>query len=71
MNEIIKSKMKAKTKLYKQYIKNKRFESGFVVIESLVNEINDLVSTLKICIMITLQKNQTIHCCKQKSIGFL
>ena len=44
MNEIIKSKMKAKSKLYKQYIKNRRFESDYVFIESLVNEINDLVS---------------------------
>ena len=36
--------MKAKSKLYKQYIKNRRFESDYVFIESLVNEINDLVS---------------------------
>ena len=36
MNEIIKSKMKAKNKLYKQYINNGRFESDFVFIESLV-----------------------------------
>ena len=37
MNEIIKSKMKAKNKLCKQYLKNGRFESYFVFIESLVN----------------------------------
>ena len=47
MNEIIKSKMKAKNKLYKQYIKNRRSESHFVFIESLVHEINDLVSNDK------------------------
>ena len=47
MNEIIKSKMKAKNKLYKQYIKNRKFGSGFVFIESLVNEINDLISDAK------------------------
>ena len=47
MNEIIKSKMKAKNKLYKQYIKNRKLESDFVFIESLVNEINDLVSNAK------------------------
>ena len=34
MNEIIKSKMKGKNKLYKQYIKNRRFESDFLFIES-------------------------------------
>ena len=47
MNEIIKSKMKAKNKLYKQYIKNRKFESDFVFIESLVTEINDLISNAK------------------------
>ena len=47
MNEIIKSKMKAKSKLYKQYIKKRKLESDFVFIESLVNEINDLVSNAK------------------------
>ena len=47
MNKIIKSKMKAKSKLYKQYIKNRRFESDFVFIESLVNEINGLVFNAK------------------------
>ena len=39
--------MKAKNKLYKQYIKNGRFESDFVFIESLVNEINELISNAK------------------------
>ena len=39
--------MKAKNKLYKQYIKNRRSESHFVFIESLVHEINDLVSNDK------------------------
>ena len=47
MNEIIKSKMKAKNKIYKQYIKNGRYESDFVFIESLVNEINELISNAK------------------------
>ena len=39
--------MKAKNKLYKQYIKNRRSESHFVFIENLVHEINDLVSNYK------------------------
>ena len=47
MDKIIKSKMKAKSKLYKQYIKNRRFESDFVFIESLVNEINGLAFNAK------------------------
>ena len=47
MNEIIKSKMKTKNNLYKQYIQNGRFESDFAVIESLITEINELVSRTK------------------------
>ena len=35
MNEIIKSKMKTRNKLFKQYILNGRFESDFILIESL------------------------------------
>ena len=39
--------MKAKKKLCKQYIKNRRFESDFVFIESLETEINNLISNAK------------------------
>ena len=48
--------MKAKNKLYKQYIKNGRFESGFVFIESLVNEINELISNTKNLYYVNLAK---------------
>ena len=47
MNEIIKSKMKTRNKLFKQYILNGRLESVFILIESLVNELNDLISQTK------------------------
>ena len=57
MNKIIKSKMKAKNKLYKQYVKNGRFESDFVFIESLVNEINELISNGKNLYYDNLAKN--------------
>ena len=56
MNEIIKSKQKAKNKLYKQYIKNGRFESDFVFIESLVNKINELISNAKNLYYVNLAK---------------
>ena len=68
MNKIIKLKIKAKNKLYKQYIKNRRFGSDFVFIECLVNEINDLISNAKNLYYDNLAKNETIHCCKQKPI---
>ena len=47
MNETIKSKIKTKNKLYKQYIDNGRFESDFVFIETLITEINDLITSTK------------------------
>ena len=47
MNEFIKSKMEKKTKLYQQYIQNGRFESDLVFIESLIAELNDLISYMK------------------------
>ena len=69
MNEIIKSKMKAKNKLYKQYIKNGRFESDFVFIESLVNEINDSVSNAKNLFYDNLAKKLNNPLLQAKPIG--
>ena len=45
MNEIIKSKIKTKNLLFKQYIQNERFESGFVFLETSITEINELISS--------------------------
>ena len=47
MNEIIKSKTKTKNLLFKQYIQNGRFESDFVFLETLITEINELISPTK------------------------
>ena len=47
MNEIIKPKMETKNKLHQQYIQNRRFESHPVFIESLIAELNDLISYTK------------------------
>ena len=48
MNETIKSKIKARNKLYRQYIENGRFESELMMIETLIIEINDLISATKV-----------------------
>ena len=56
MNEIIKSNMKAKTKLYKRDIKNGRFESDFEFIEGLASEINELISNAKNLYYVNLAK---------------
>ena len=47
MNETIKSKIKTRNKLYKQYIENGRFKSDFMMIETLITEINDLITSTK------------------------
>ena len=47
MNETIKLKIKAKDNMYKKYIQKGRFESDFVLLETLITEINELVSTTK------------------------
>ena len=47
MNETIKLKIKAKDNMYKKYIQNGRFESDFVLLETLTTELNELVSTTK------------------------
>ena len=47
MNEVIKSKIKTKNLLFKQYIQNGRFESDFVFLETLITETNELISSTK------------------------
>ena len=47
MNETVKSKIKTRNKLFKQYIENGRFESDFMKIETLITEINDLITSTK------------------------
>ena len=47
MNKTIKSKIKAKNVFYKKYIRNGRFESGFVYLENLIIELNALLSSTK------------------------
>ena len=47
MNDTVKSKIIAKNLLFKQYIKNGRFESDFVFFETIANELNELISSTK------------------------
>ena len=47
MSKIIKSKLETKNKLYQQYIQIGRFESDLVFTESLIAELNDLISYTK------------------------
>ena len=47
MNETIKSKIKTKNKIFNEYIQNGRFASDFVFLESLITELNELISATK------------------------
>ena len=47
MNENIKSKIKTRNLLYKQYIQNVKFENEFVLLETFITELNKLISSPK------------------------
>ena len=47
MNETVKLKIKEKDTMYNKYIKNGRFESDFVLLETLIIELNELIDTTK------------------------
>ena len=47
MNDFVKSKIKANNLLFKQYIQNSRFESDSRLLENVVNELNELISSTK------------------------
>ena len=57
MNDTIKAKIKTKNLLFKEYVKNKRFENDFDFLKALITDLNKLISSTKLCIMKTLQRN--------------
>ena len=59
MNETIKLKIKAKDNIYKKYIQSGRFESDFVLLETLITELNltNWFLLQKCCIMKVLVKS--------------
>ena len=57
VNEAVKSKMKAKNILYKKYIQNGRFEIDFILLENLMTELNELISSTKALYYENLGKN--------------
>ena len=70
MNEIIKSKIKTKNQLFKQYIQNGRLESDFVFLETLTTETNELTSSTKMLYyenLATKLNNPKFY--KQKHLG--
>ena len=47
MNETVKLQIKEKDTMYNKYIKNGRFECDFVLLETLIIELNELIDTTK------------------------
>ena len=47
MNEPIKLNIKAKNNIYNKYIQNGRFEKDFLLLETLIVELNELINTTK------------------------
>ena len=56
INETIKLKIKAKDNTYKKYIQNGRFESDFVLLKTLITELDELVFNTKALYYETLGK---------------
>ena len=57
MNETIKLKIKAKDNMYNKYLQNGRFKSDFVLLETLITELNELIDTTKALYYENLGKN--------------
>ena len=47
MNETIKLKIKAKNNMYNKYLQNGRYKSYFLLLETLITELNELINTTK------------------------
>ena len=58
MNETIKLKIKAKNSMYNRFIQNGRSESDFVLLETLITELNELIATTKALYMKILLKTK-------------
>ena len=69
MNDTVKSKIIAKNLLFKQYIKNGRFESDFMFLETIANELNQLISSTKALYYDNLAKKLNNPLLQAKRIG--
>ena len=67
MSETVKLKIKTKNNMYNKYIQNGRFESDFLLLETLITELNELMNTTKALHYQNL--SQIILYYKKKPIG--
>ena len=60
MNENIKLKIKAKNKLYQEYVKKGRQETDFCALEESIRNLNDLILQTKISYYENLGRNKNV-----------
>ena len=64
INEAIKSKIKSKNNMYNKYIQNRRFESDFLLLKTLITELTELISTTKVLYYQNLSKKLILYSSK-------
>ena len=64
MNEAIKSKIKSKSNMYNKYIQNRRFESDFLLLKTLITELTELINTTKVSYYQNLSKKLILYSSK-------
>ena len=64
MNEAIKSKIKSKNNMYNKYIQNRRFESDFLLLKTLITELTELINTTKVSYYQNLSKKLILYSSK-------
>ena len=64
MNEAIKSKIKSKNNMYNKHIQNRRFESDFLLLKTLITELTELINTTKVSYYQNLSKKLILYSSK-------
>ena len=64
MNEAIKSKIKSKNNMYNKYIQNRRFESDFLLLKTVITELTELINTTKVLYYQNLSKKLILYSSK-------
>ena len=70
MNEAIKSKIKSKNNMYNKYIQNRRFESDFLLLKTLITELTELINTTKVSYYQNLSKKLILYSSKNLLVKY-
>ena len=70
INEAIKSKIKSKNNMYNKYIQNRRFESDFLLLKTLITELTELINTTKVLYYQNLSKKLILYSSKNLLVKY-